>query len=55
MVSYSQRNGSLASLGSDLGVHYVLEGSVRREAGRVRIAPDFDAPDEELIQEFEGR
>jgi len=34
---YKQTSKSVAQIGQELGVDYVLEGSVRREAGRVRI------------------
>ncbi|MBW4707472.1 tetratricopeptide repeat protein [Roseobacter sp. YSTF-M11] len=34
---YKDRPASIREIGSDLGVHYVLEGSVRRDAGRLRI------------------
>ena len=36
-MTYKQTNKSVAQIGQELGVDYVLEGSVRREAGRVRI------------------
>ena len=37
-MTYKQTNKSVAQIGQELGVDYVLEGSVRREAGRVRIS-----------------
>jgi len=36
-ITYKQINKSVVQIGQELGVDYVLEGSVRREAGRVRI------------------
>jgi TolB-like protein len=36
-MNYKQTNKSVAQIGQELGVDYVLEGSVRREAGRIRI------------------
>ena len=36
-MAYKQTNKSVAQIGQELGVDYVLEGSVRREANRVRI------------------
>jgi TolB-like protein/Flp pilus assembly protein TadD len=36
-MAYKQTNKSVAQIGRELGVDYVLEGSVRREANRVRI------------------
>ena len=36
-MSYKQTNKSVTQIGQELGVDYVLEGSVRREANRVRI------------------
>ena len=36
-MTYKQTNKSVAQIGQELGVDFVLEGSVRREAGRVRI------------------
>ena len=36
-MAYKQTNKSVAQIGQELGVDYVLEGSVRREVDRVRI------------------
>lgn len=36
-MTYKQTSKSVSQIGQELGVDYVLEGSVRREAGRVRI------------------
>ena len=36
-MAYKQTNKSVAQIGRELGVDYVLEGSVRREVDRVRI------------------
>jgi len=36
-MAYKQTNRSVAQIGQELGVDYVLEGSVRREVDRVRI------------------
>jgi len=36
-MTYKQTKKSVAQIGEELGVDYLLEGSVRREAGRVRI------------------
>jgi len=36
-MAYKQTTKSVAQIGQELGVNYVLEGSVRREADRVRI------------------
>src|SRR5262245_24355008 len=38
VARYKDRQTPLPDLGRELGVQYVLEGSVRRDAGRVRIA-----------------
>lgn len=37
VIQYKAARAPLAQMGRELGVQYVLEGSVRREAGRVRI------------------
>ena len=45
MISYKGRSDSVAEIGRDLGVRYVLEGSVRRTADRLRINVQLiDAP-----------
>ncbi len=36
-MAYKNRSQTIAQIGRDLGVSYVLEGSVRRDGGRVRI------------------
>ena len=36
-MAYKQTNKSVAQIGQELGVNYLLEGSVRREGDRVRI------------------
>ncbi|MGH7105142.1 MAG: winged helix-turn-helix domain-containing protein, partial [Acetobacteraceae bacterium] len=36
-MSYKQTHKTVAQIGAELNVHYVLEGSVRRESERVRI------------------
>jgi TolB-like protein len=36
-MHYKGTRQTIATIGSDLGVDYVLEGSVRREANRLRI------------------
>jgi TolB-like protein len=38
VMHYQHKRESLEQIGRALGVHYVLEGSVRRDAGRVRIS-----------------
>ena len=37
IMQYKNNKDGLRRVGRELGVHYVLEGSVRRESGRVRI------------------
>jgi len=37
VMQYKNNKDGLSSIGRELGVHYVLEGSVRRESGKVRI------------------
>lgn len=37
VMQYKNNKDGLRRVGRELGVHYVLEGSVRREAGKVRI------------------
>jgi TolB-like protein len=36
-MAYKQTNKSVAQIGHELGVNYILEGSVRRDAERIRI------------------
>jgi TolB-like protein/DNA-binding winged helix-turn-helix (wHTH) protein/Tfp pilus assembly protein PilF len=38
VMQYKNNKDGLSKVGRELGVHYALEGSVRREAGKVRIA-----------------
>jgi TolB-like protein/DNA-binding winged helix-turn-helix (wHTH) protein/Tfp pilus assembly protein PilF len=38
VMQYKNNKDGLGTVGRELGVHYALEGSVRREAGKVRIA-----------------
>lgn len=38
VMQYKKRLPKLTQIGRELGVEYVLEGSVRREAGRVRVS-----------------
>ena len=38
IMHYKHSQASITDIGRELGVQYVIEGSVRREAGRVRIA-----------------
>jgi TolB-like protein/Tfp pilus assembly protein PilF len=38
VMQYKNNKDGLSRIGRELGVHYVLEGSVRRESGKVRIA-----------------
>jgi len=37
VMLYKQREKSISQIGRELGVDYIIEGSVRRDAGRVRI------------------
>src|SRR5262249_47610875 len=37
VMQYKNNKDGLSRIGRELGVHYVLEGSVRRESGKVRI------------------
>lgn len=36
-MAYKQTRKTVAQIGTELNVHYLLEGSVRRESGRVRV------------------
>jgi TolB-like protein/DNA-binding winged helix-turn-helix (wHTH) protein len=38
VMRYKQNHGEVGKIGTELGVQYVLEGSVRRDAGKVRIS-----------------
>jgi serine/threonine-protein kinase len=40
-MSYKKSNKPIAQIGRELGVEYVLEGSARREAGRIRVTADL--------------
>ena len=56
--SYPPKNRNLASIGSELGVRHLMEGSVRREADQVRIAirlVDLRDPAHPWLKEYDGR
>ena len=37
-MAYKQTNKTIGQIGQELGVDYVLEGSARRDGGRVRVS-----------------
>jgi TolB-like protein/DNA-binding winged helix-turn-helix (wHTH) protein/Tfp pilus assembly protein PilF len=41
VMRYKQNRGQPQEIGHDLGVQYLLEGSVRRDAGRIRISAEL--------------